>query len=157
MKYFYFTIIFLIYCGYSTRIPSLIAYKKIALAFVENKTLKPGLEVILTQELENYFKNVPQIKLVNIEDSELIISIEIDNYEKIPAVYDVFQNVAQWQINISCQVKGQEKNSEQMIFNSFINQQVNYQTQNEKSEEEAIREGIRKIVAEIYRRLFSQW
>uniref|UniRef100_A0A7V3ZV81 LptE family protein n=1 Tax=candidate division WOR-3 bacterium TaxID=2052148 RepID=A0A7V3ZV81_UNCW3 len=156
MKYLYFIILVIAFCGYSTRIPSHIAYKKIALAFVENKTLKPELEVILTQRLEDYFKSISQIKLVNIEDAELIISVEINNYGKIPAVYDAFQNVTQWQINISCQVKGQKKNTEQIIFNSSINQQVNYR-QNEKSEEEAIKEGIEKITAEICRQLFSQW
>jgi N12 class adenine-specific DNA methylase len=156
MKYFYFIILLLAFCGYSTRIPSHMAYKKIALAFVENKTLKPELEVILTQELENYFKSIPQIKLVNIEDAELIISAEINNYEKVPAVYDAFQNVSQWQIKISCQVKGEEKNTEKIVFNSSINQQVNYQ-QEEKNEEEAIKEVIKKVVSEIYRQLFSQW
>lgn len=153
MKYFYFIIIFLISCGYTTKIRSNIAYKKIALAFVENKTLKPALEVILTHELENYFKSIPQIKLVSIEESELIISVEINNYEKTPVVYDAFQNITQWQLKISCQVNGREKITERIIFTSLINQQVNY----EQDEEQAINEVMKKIVSEIYRQLFSQW
>lgn len=157
MKYLFLLFLGLTFlkCGYTTRIPSQIAYKKIAFSFVENKTLKPMLEVILTEELENYFKSIPQIKLVTLEDAELIISAEINNYEKKPAVYDALQNVTEWQIIISCQVKGKERDTEKVAFNSSITQSLNYPV--EEDEEKAIKEVIKKIVNEIHRQLFSQW
>lgn len=157
MKYFslLFLGIIILKCGYTTRIPSHLVYKKIALSFFENKTLKPMLEVFLTEELENYFKSVPQIKLVTLEEAELVISGIIENYEKRPAVYDASQNVSQWQIIISCQVKGEEKDTERIVFNSSINQSLNYSV--EEDEEKAIRELMKKITNEIYRQLFSQW
>ncbi len=157
MKYFsllFFGIIIL-KCGYTTKIPSPVVYKKIAFSFFENKTLKPMLEVILTEELENYFKGIPPIKLVSLEEAELVISGVIENYEKKPAVYDAFQNVSQWQIVISCHIKGKEKDTERIIFDSFINQSLNYPV--EEDEEKAIRELMKKITNEIYRQLFSQW
>lgn len=142
-------------CGYTTRIPSYFAYKKIAISFVENKTLKPILEIILTEELENHFKNIPQVKLVSLEEAELVISATIDNYEKKAAVYDAFQNVSQWQIIISCQVKGEERETERIVFNSSVTQFLNYPV--EEDEEKVTREVIKKIVSEIHRQIFSQW
>ncbi|MEO0130663.1 MAG: LPS assembly lipoprotein LptE [candidate division WOR-3 bacterium] len=157
MKYFSLLLLGLtiLKCGYTTRIPSHFAYKKIAFSFIENKTLKPMLEVILTEELENYFKSIPQIKLVALQESELIISGVIENYEKKPAVYDAFQNISEWQIIISCQVKGEERDTEKIVFNSLITQFLNYSV--EEDEERAVRELMKKITNEIYRQLFSQW
>ncbi|MCS7249781.1 MAG: LPS assembly lipoprotein LptE [candidate division WOR-3 bacterium] len=161
MKYIFLFLLSLILnlitfrCGYTTRIPSQIVYKKIALSFIENKTLKPMLEIILTEELENYFKNQPQIKLVNLEEAELIISGVIDNYEKKPAVYDAFQNISEWQIIISCQVKGKERDTERIIFNNSISKSLNYPI--EEAEEKVIREIMKKIASEIYQQLSSQW
>ncbi len=127
-----------------------------AIPLAENKTLRIGLEEILTDSLISAYRQDKRLEVANLEDADIIIQSSIKNFAKTPFSYDASQNISLWKVTIECQVQCEERLKESNLWEGEFSAFGTYDP-NREDEGSAINEAIGKICREIVHRTFSQW
>ncbi len=87
-----------------------------AIPLAENKTLRIGLEEILTDSLISAYRQDKRLEVANLEDADIIIQSSIKNFAKTPFSYDASQNISLWKVTIECQVQCEERLKESNLW-----------------------------------------
>jgi hypothetical protein len=144
-------------CGYSTRLSLLRSnIKKLAIPLAENKTLKTGLEEILTNTLIETYRRDKRLEIASLEDADIIIHCQLTNYNKTPFSYDAAQNISVWKVTIDCTVQCEEKTKGSNLWEDNFSTFGTYDP-NSETEEKAINQAMEKLSQDILNKTFSQW
>ncbi|MEO0110285.1 MAG: LPS assembly lipoprotein LptE [candidate division WOR-3 bacterium] len=160
-KYLWLTLLFSLFlfgcCGYSTRL-SLIRsdIKKVAIPLAENKTLKIGLEDLLTNTLIETYRKDKRLDVSSLEEADIIIYCQITNFNKTPFSYDANQNITTWKITLDCSARCEERVKGTDLWEGNFSVFGTYD-QNLETEEIGINRAIEKLCQDILRKTFSQW
>ncbi len=143
-------------CGYLTRLLLRSDIKKVAIPLAENKTLKIGLEEILTDSLINAYRQDRRLEVVSLEDADIIVNCEITNYSKTPFSYDAAQNISLWKVVVDAKVRCEERLKATTLWERDFSAFGTYDP-NSEAEEIGINRAIGKLSRDILSRTFSQW
>lgn len=133
-------------------------YKSIGIALVENQTVKPGLDDLLTNQLINDFTNDRSLKIEQLNRADLILESRITNYERSPQSYNANQEVSIYKISMNIYVRIRDKTitEEANLYNGDISSWITYDAQTE-DEEVGVSKMITKLAQEVVRKTLTAW
>ncbi len=98
-----------------------ITEKKIFLAFINNKTLKPRINEILTEKLSETLLSSNAFKLVNKSEADYLIYAEVSGYISSPIVYAEKDFVELYSLQMAVDVVIKNKNGENKFLEFTLN------------------------------------
>jgi hypothetical protein len=150
------SVCFLNCCGYSTQALLAPHLKTIAIALVENQTIRPGLGDVLTEQLINDFTKDRHLRVTSIENADIVLECRITSYNKTPQSYDANQNVYAYSITIDANGKAEDKVKSETIWEEGVSTWITYDP-NSESEEKGIEKALAKLSSEIVRKTITSW
>lgn len=96
-------------CGYSTRslLPSHI--RRVAVVSVANATTQPGLAEELTDSLYAAFRADRNLQVTGADNAELLVSVTITAYSRVPAVYDAAQSISGYELSMAANFESDDR------------------------------------------------
>jgi hypothetical protein len=78
--------------------------KTISVQPVENQTIKPGLDVSMTNLLVQDFERDGSLRITDLSRADVVLRCRVTNYEKSPQTYSGNQEVTTWRIGLEAKV-----------------------------------------------------
>ena len=153
---FILTLLALGCCGYSVRALLPPHLKTISVQPVENQTIKPGLDLALTDSLVKGFARDGSLRVADLKEADLVLRCKIDGYEKLPQTYGANQDVTTWRITLRAQIESQDQAKSQSLSSGVVSVTANYDAGSE-TEEQGIARALDKLRTEIIRRTLIAW
>ncbi len=149
-------LLLLLHCGYSTRslLPSHL--RTVAIASIENFTTQPGLAEEIGIILPRVFNSDRSLRVTNVEQADLIISLMVVNFSRTPAAYDADQNISAYEITLSAEVEAVDQIRNEPFFSGLLTSRISYNPEN-KNEEDVRREAVEKLCREVVRQVITKW
>jgi len=142
-------------CGYSTRalLPGYL--KTIYIAKVENRTLRPMLAEQLNDELTASFTRDGRLRVSSEPSADLALTLSVDGYKRLAAVYDASRNVSQWkyQLRLRGECRDQVKNTTLWEDTKTVEEVLDADV----DEEEAIAELLQAAAEAVVRDVLLAW
>jgi hypothetical protein len=151
-----FSLLILGCCGYSVHALLPPHLKTIFVQPVENQTVKPNLEVRLTDLLIQGFAHDGSLRIADLKQANVVLQCKLDGYEKLPQTYGANQEITTWRVTLQAQVDAQDQVKSQPLWSGSVPVTVNYDAATE-TEDQGIERGLNKLSAEIVRRTLIAW
>jgi hypothetical protein len=143
-------------CGYSARALLPPHLKTIAVLPVENQTLKPGLDVLLTDSLIDAFRRDGNLRVVDLEKADVVLHCQLTGYDKTAQAYSSSQQVNTWRLSLGGKADAEDKIRSEKLWEGSVSADINYDP-NSQTEEAGIGLAISKLTADIVRRTLIAW
>jgi len=141
-------------CTYSFKGFTTSGIKSIAIPLFENKTIKPGIEEVTTQKIEDAFIKDNRLKVVAEKDAGSILLGKITSYDRVPFSYDENENVKDYKIEISLSLT--YKNSkDETLWEKQLKEWITYSVS--ETEEDGIEDVAEKAAEDILRGTLEGW
>ena len=141
-------------CTYSFEGFTTSGIKSIAIPMFENKTIKPGIEEIITQKIEDAFIKDNRLKVVAEKDANSILLGKITSYNRVPFSYDENENIKDYKIEISLSVVYKNKKGE-TLWEKKLKEWTTYPVS--ETEEYGIEDVASKAAQDILRGTLEGW
>jgi hypothetical protein len=142
-------------CGYSVRALLPPHLKTISVQPVENQTVKPDLDVRLTDLMVQGFTRDGSLRITDLKHADLVLTCKVNGYEKLPQTYDASQLITTWRITLQAQVEAQDQVKSQSLWTGSVPVTVNYAAT--ETEELGLDRALSKLSSEIIRRTLIAW
>lgn len=143
-------------CGYSTRALLPPHLRSIAVLPVENQTLKPGIEIFLTDTLLNAFRHDGSLRIAESEQADILLSCRISSYEKLPQAYSSAQEVATWRIRVTATVECEDRVRNCKLWSGSVTGEASYDPATTDEDTGVVR-ALSQLGAEVVRRTLIAW
>jgi hypothetical protein len=143
-------------CGYSVRALLPPHLKTIAVLPVENQTIKPGLDVRLTDSLVSSFRRDGSLRVVDPTNADIVLHCEITSYDRTPQSYTSGQEIKAWQVSLSSKVECTDQVRSEKLWEGPVSSSITYDAA-QRTEDDGIAEVAAKLAAEIVRRTLIAW
>jgi len=143
-------------CGYSTRSLLPPHLRTVAIAAVENSTTQPGLAELLNDALSSAFHQDRNLRVTNVENADLVVTVTITGYTRTAAAYDARQNISLYELTVAARVEAEDQVRDETFFSGTVSGRVTYDP-NSVTEEAATPKAIAKLAAEIVRQVVTAW
>jgi hypothetical protein len=143
-------------CGYSVHALLPPHLKTIFVEPVENQTVKPNLDVKLTDLLIQEFARDGSLRIADLKQADIVLQCKLNGYEKLPQTYGASQEVTTWRITLQAQVDAKDQVKSQALWSGAVPVTVNYDPAIE-TEDQGIDRGLSKLTTEIVRRTLIAW
>jgi hypothetical protein len=143
-------------CGYSTRALLPGSIRTVAILPIENQTLKPGLELQLTDSLARGFQKDGNLRLADPERADLVLRCQVTGFRKDPQTYVSGQEVSTWQVGLSAQCEVKQSSRDAKLWSGGVSVSASYDAVGQ-TEEQGIEAAVGKLADEIVRRTLLAW
>ncbi len=152
----YIFILLLSGCGYTfnTLIPPYL--KSLAIKDVENLTMNPNINYVFKTALLNAFIKDGNYRLTNTQEADAVLSIKILSYSKTPQSYDATQNVYQYKLSISYEIRLEDIVKKRTLITGVNTEYIIYD-RDKLNETQALDSLSKKFASEILRRSTMLW
>jgi hypothetical protein len=130
--------------------------KTVGIPPVGNSTTQPGLGDSLTLALTSAFNADRNLRVTNVEDANLVVTVTVSSYSREPASYTGDQNVSAYIIALSAQVQAHDQVRDEDFYTGSASAQVTYDP-DAKPEEQAAQAAVSALASEIVRKVESTW
>jgi len=141
-------------CTYSFQGFTTSGIRSIAIPLFENKTIKPGIEEVITQKIEDAFIEDNRLKVVSEKDAGSILLGKITSYDRVPFSYDENENVKDYKIEISLSII-YKNNKGEMLWEKQLKEWITYPVS--ETEEDGIEDVASKATEDILRGTLEGW
>lgn len=152
----FFGLIFLLVssCTYNLKGFTARNVRSVAIPVFENKTIKYGLEEVLTKLVIDAFIKDNRLKVVDRDKAESVLLGEIITYSRAPFAYDEDANVKDYKIELSMKLIYKDKEDKVLSEKQLTDWYV-YSAQD--TEEEGIEKLCEKVATDILRGILEGW
>ncbi|HID93663.1 MAG TPA: hypothetical protein EYP60_06165 [bacterium (Candidatus Stahlbacteria)] len=141
-------------CTYSFKGFTTSGIRSIAIPVFENKTIKPGIEEVITQKIEDAFIRDNRLRVVAERDASSILLGKITSYNRVPFSYDENENVKDYKIEISLSITYKNKKGE-TLWEKELKEWTTYPVS--ETEEYGIEDVASKAAQDILRGTLEGW
>jgi ABC-type uncharacterized transport system auxiliary subunit len=143
-------------CGYSFRAVLPPHLKTLAIAPIENQTIKPNLDVLLSNQLVSDFQKDGTLKITTPDKADLTLHCQISSYDKTAQAYTGAQEVSAWQITLGAKLTVNDNVKVNKMFDGPVSVQITYDPTKE-TEDQGVGDAITSLSAEVLRRTLISW
>ncbi|MEO0073421.1 MAG: LPS assembly lipoprotein LptE [candidate division WOR-3 bacterium] len=143
-------------CGYSTRslLPSHI--RRVAVVSVTNGTTQPGLAEELTDSLYSAFRSDRNLLVTGTDNAELLLSVTLTSYSRVPAVYDAAQSISGYELSISASFESDDRLRNEPFTSGQVSARLVYNP-NREDEPTAASRVIGQLSRDLVRSIITAW
>jgi hypothetical protein len=140
-------------CGYSTR-SLLPAYmQKIHISLFENRTLKPGLDELATNNVIEAFRSGSNLRIVDAGSADLVLEGSVTGYSKNPYTYTSDQTILEYKITITYSVRCVDKAKNEVFWEGNVSDWALFAT----DEEQGVRDAAKKTAERLVTDILTNW
>lgn len=147
-------------CGYTTRPTVIPGVTKIYIETFKNNIYEPNLETDLNSAITDVFIKDGYYRIVKREEADAVLSGEIINYEKSALRYDLDENIQEYRLAISVNMRLVNTQNESVIFDEkgFTGDTTYFLTgASAKSERTARADAVNDLAKRIVNRTIEGW
>jgi hypothetical protein len=127
--------------------------QRIYIDFFENRTLKAGLDEIVTNSVIEAFRSGSNLRIVDENSADLVLTGGVTGYSKDPFTYTSDQTILEYKVTIRYSVRCVDKARNEVFWEGDVSDYALYKN----DEDQAIREAAKKTAERLVTNILTNW